>query len=306
MEISLVTGANGFMGQALCQHLRKKGIQVRGSVRTLEYFKAGEDISVVGHLSAQTDWTQALAGVNTIYHLAGTVHQPEITDSTIYRETIADASLHLAQQAYAAGVQRLVYVSSAHVYSNSQLPMTEESVKNPLTVYGKAKLAAEEALMQFAQQSNWDIVIVRPPLVYGNGVKANFKNLVNLIKKSMVLPLGCASAKRSFVGIHNLQSFLHLCGTDAKARNQIFNITDDEDVSVAELCQIIKEIVKKKSYLLAVPNAWMKMVLKIVGKTDVYEKLFEASQLDINHAKKTLNWKPILTVRDELENVLRD
>jgi nucleoside-diphosphate-sugar epimerase len=309
VEISLVTGAHGFVGRALFHSLKENGIKTRGSIRKFDpaTTSSKDDFCIVEDLSSKTDWSQALSGVNIVYHLASTVHRPDITDPKIYYETITEASIHLAKQAQAAGVKRLVYVSTAHVYSlNSVIPLKENTVKNPVTTYAKAKLAAEEALIEFAEQSHWEIAIVRPPLIYGNEVRANFGSLVNLVKKFPFLPFGKASAKRSFVGIRNLISFLQLCATHSAAKNDIFNVTDDEDLSVAQLCQLISSVLEKKTYLLPIPNQIMKVCLMSLGKIDLYEKLFQPLQLDISRAKQVLNWNPIFTVRDELNNIFEE
>lgn len=306
METSLVTGANGFVGRALLHSLKVRGVKTRGSIRRMDYAQPGlDDFCVVGNLSSNTDWSQALSGVDVVYHLASTVHRPDIVDPKVYYETITQASLHLAKQAQAAGVKRFIYVSTAHVYApTSPVPLKEDTVKIPATPYAKAKLAAEEALVEFAAQSQWEIVIVRPPLVYGNEVRANFGSLINLVKKFRLLPFGDASAKRSFVGIHNLVSFLQLCATHNAAKNGIFNISDDEDLSVAELCQLLAQVLEKKIYLLPISDKLMKIAFTSLGKKTVYEKLFQPLQLDISQAKQFLNWSPIFTIQDELKKLL--
>lgn len=306
MSKKLVTGANGFVAKALCEHLCAQGIMVRGTVRDQSRpLIDGVERHITGSINGETDWHNALIDVDVVFHLASTVHRPGINDSNIYQTTIPEATLTLARQAANFGIKRFVYLSTSKVYgveSSTEL-LKETHRQNPETPYGVAKRAAEHSLQDLAEQTNLEVVIVRPPLVYGPGVRSNFTQLMKLVQKFPYLPFGCANNKRSFVGIDNLINFLVLCSKQPKAANQVFNISDDQDLSTRELCQMIAHLLQRKSKLLPVPKVLMHTALKLMGKEAMYNKLFESVRLDVTYAKTSLNWAPSFTVTQQFQNL---
>ncbi len=306
MMKKLVTGANGFIAKALCKLLCERGVNVRGTVRDQSRpLLSGVERYITGNISGETDWGNALADVDVVFHLASTVHRPDIQDCSIYQVAIPEATIKLARQAAERGVKQFIYLSTSKVYGvESSADLIQEAhEQRPNAPYGVAKLAAEQALQQLAEKSNLEIVIVRPPLVYGPGVRSNFTLLMQLVQKLPVLPFGCANNKRSYVGVDNLINFLLHCSEHPRAVNQIFNISDDNDLCTKELCQLIAHIFDRKSFLLPIPEKFMYAVLKTIGKKSFYNKLFESVRLDITQAKNRLNWAPLLTVEQQFQSL---
>lgn len=303
----LVTGANGFVAKALCSELINNSFIVRGTVRDRSLFSMpGVDLYSCGDLSAQTDWRKALNDVEVVCHLASTVHKPEITDPHVYYTTIAAATQTLVEQALRAGVKKFVYLSTSHVYGVESLAdlIHESHEKSPLSPYGAAKLAAEQQLLKISQNSNLSVSIVRPPLVYGYGARGNFSNLVKFVNSFACLPFGSANKQRSFVGIDNLIAFLRACIEKPDA-NGVFNISDDQDLSTRDLCELIAGRLEKKRIFLPIPRSFFKASLRFLKKENLYNKLFESVRLDIGQAKKRLNWSPPFGVEDQIAKALR-
>ena len=308
MTIHLVTGANGFIGSQLCTHLLKQGLTVCGTVRDASRsVPTGVQPKITGAISGATDWSDALAGVTVVYHLASTVHRLEIADALLYQTTITEATAALARQAATAGVKRLILLSTASVYGLETASglLVEDRKKQPITLYGRAKLQAETELQAIARQTGLEIVIVRPPMVYGKSAPGNFGPLIRLVEKIPVLPFGAALEKRSFIGIDNLLDFLLLCAVSAAATNKVFNISDDNDISLKELCVMIAAKFNKKCLLLPVPPAVMRVGLKTIGKESMYNKLFGSFRLDVAQAKTTLGWKPVYAMQEQLVKALQ-
>ncbi|HVV68964.1 MAG TPA: NAD-dependent epimerase/dehydratase family protein [Gammaproteobacteria bacterium] len=307
MTTYLVTGANGFIANRLCTHLLNQGIAVIGTVRDASRsVPKGVQPKVTGSICATTDWSSALTGVDVVYHLASTVHRLDIQDAAIYQTTITAATATLAEQAAAAGVKRLVLLSTASVYGETSTnSLTEDAQKQPVTLYGKTKLQAEMELQAIAQQTALETVIVRAPMVYGKDAPGNFNALVRLVQKIPLLPFGLALEKRSFIGIDNLLDFLLLCARSPAAANKVFNVADDDDMNLKDLCMMIALILHKKCLLLPVPPALMQVGLTAIGKASMYNKLFESLRLDVTRAKAVLAWKPAHTLHEQLIKALQ-
>lgn len=305
--IALITGANGFIGRHLTDYLLDKNISIKGTVRDPNcQITSAVDKYCTGDINENTCWQASLEGIEVIYHLAGTVHRPNLTDPQVYKASIEDATNKLALEASKAGVKKFIYFSSLHVYGmDVDLDIiTESTPKNPHTPYGRAKLAAENKLQNLADKSSMEVIIIRPPLVYGKGVKGNFAQLIKLVNLMPILPFGCATQKRSFIGIDNLVDFAYLCSHHPKAANQIFNISDDNDLNTQELCQKLARFLGKKQLLLPIPRKFMGLFLSLLNKQELYNKLFESVRLDINQAKKMLDWQPRYTVDEQLLKTL--
>lgn len=306
----LVTGANGFIGRALCQILHQSNYKVSGTVRDLAvYYKPAEYLNVyaTGNIGAHTDWRLALKDVDILFHLAGTVHRPDITDPQVYQTAITDATEALADQAIQSGVGHFIYLSTSHVYGvdHSEKSIHESHLKLPTSAYGKAKAAAEEKLLNKMDKTEMGITIVRPPLVYGRGVRGNFAQLVKWVQRLPVLPFGGATAKRSYVGLENLVAFLLLCARHDKSKNALFNVTDQQDLSTAELCEKIAHALGIQRKLLKLNSKWFEVCLKAIGQRSTYNKLFQSVRLDTAHAQSLLNWRPPFSVEQQLSHLLR-
>lgn len=304
---ALITGANGFIGRHLTDYLLKKNISITGTVRDPgSQLAFGVVKHCTGDINENTCWRESLKDIGVVYHLAGTVHRPNITDPRVYQASIEAATNKLALEASEAGVKKFIYFSSLHVYGvdMDHEIITESTIKNPHTPYGRAKLAAEDKLQKLADNSSMEVIVIRPPLVYGKGVKGNFAQLIKLVNLMPILPFGCATQKRSFIGVDNLVDFAYLCSQHPSAANQVFNISDDNDLNTQELCKKIALLLNKKQILLPVPRKLMQIFLNLLQKEELYNKLFESVRLNINQAKTLLNWQPKYTVDQQLLKTL--
>ena len=237
----LVTGANGFVGVALCAELRRRGYAVLAAVRSVHAEFADGERTVVNSMDQETDWSNALSNQNVVVHLAARVHV--MADSASdplaeFRRVNVHATMNLASQAAAAGVKRFVFLSSIKVNGEltpSERPFVESDTPHPQDAYGVSKFEAEQGLRQLAAVTGMEVVIIRPPLVYGPGVKANFAALMRAVQQGWPLPLGAIHNQRSLVALDNLVDFIVTCTTHQEAGNQTFLVSDGQDLSTPEL-----------------------------------------------------------------------
>lgn len=298
----LVTGASGFVGRALCQELTARGEAVRGAVRA----NAGAGQIAVGNLDGSTDWRAALQGCEVVIHLAARVHVMADTVAdpmSAYREVNVAATLQLARQAHAAGVRRFVFVSSIKVNGEATTaqPYRASDVPAPVDPYGQSKLEAETALRQLCADTGMELVIVRPPLVYGPGVKANFAGLLRLVKLGVPLPMGLVNNRRSMVSLGNLVDLLIVCADHPAAAGQVFLISDGADASVADLIRMIGKGLGKRVLLLPLPVGLMSAGARLLGKSALAERLFGSLQVDIEPTCRTLGWIPPQSMQEGID-----
>ncbi|MBV5322943.1 MAG: SDR family oxidoreductase [Ilumatobacteraceae bacterium] len=302
----LVTGANGFVGRSLCPQLLSRGIAVRAAVRSDSAGVPGLECVNMGALDAHTRWLTALAGVSVVVHLAARVHVMHDSAAdplTQYRQVNVQASLNLARQAAAAGVRRLVFVSSIKVNGELTLPgqaFSEADTPNPQDSYGVSKFEAEQGLWQIAHDSGLEIVIIRPPLVYGPGVRANFAALMRAVQRGWPLPFGAVNNLRSLVGIDNLVDFMVQCGIHPAAANQTFLISDGQDLSTPQWVQGIAQAANVPARLLPVPRWILQAAGGLTGQALAVQRLCGNLQLDISKARQRLGWSPVVTVAEGL------
>lgn len=303
----LVTGATGFVGQALCAQLSRWGYGVRAAVRksgAADGMLAQEVL--VGGLDDHTDWVVALAGVSAVVHLAARVHVMDDHASdplAEFRRVNVQGTLRLAQQAAQAGVQRFVYISSIKALGEATLagePFTEESPTQPSDAYGISKLEAEQGLRDLAEKTGLEVVIIRPPLIYGPGVKANFAALMRAVQRGVPLPLGAVHNARSLVGLDNLVDFMVTCLAHPKAANQTFMVSDGHDLSTTALIRAMAQAAGVKARLLPVPVWVLKAAAGLLGRGDAVQRLCGNLQVDIEKARHGLGWKPPVTVVEGL------
>lgn len=303
-----MTGANGFIGAAVCKLLRERKMPYTAAVR-----RAGsEEYVSVGELNGRTSWQVALEGCESVIHLAARVHvmrEQSGNPLTAYREVNVDGTLNLARQSALAGVKRFIYVSSIKVNGESTTgcrPFTSFDAPAPSDAYGVSKLEAEQGLQALADEIGLEIVVVRPPLVYGPGVRANFRNLMRLVATGVPLPFGQVQNARSLVSVGNLADFLLLALRHTAAPGQIFLVSDGEDVSVPGLIRMIATSMNKSAHLLAVPVAPMMKAASILGRSGVADRIFGSLQVDISHACHTLGWRPPDSMREAIDVTVRD
>lgn len=309
----LVTGAQGFVGSALCHRLQQHGLNVRGAVRTgPSQTIAGIEAIEVGSLSAHTDWADGLQGVNQVIHLAARVHVMQDTTTNplqAYREVNVDGMANLARQAAAAGVQRFVFVSSIKVngeFTWANQPFTVDDAPAPLDAYGLSKWEAEQVLRQIAAETGMEVVIIRPPLVYGPGVKGNFASMVQWVRQGVPLPLGAVHNRRSLVALDNLVDFITLCGSPERspqAANQTFLVSDGDDVSTTELLRRVAQAYEVPPRLLSVPAGLMRSAARLLGKAAVADRLLGSLQVDASKARELLGWTPPVTMQAQLRKM---
>lgn len=301
----LVTGATGFVGKALCAQLAGLGFGVRAAVRR-SGAAAGMRVDevLVGALDAQTDWSAAVAGVGAVVHLAARVHvmDDQASDPLAeFRRVNVQGTLRLAQQAAQAGVRRFVYISSIKALGEATQPghpFTEDSPTHPSDAYGISKLEAEQGLRDLAAKTGLEVVIVRPPLVYGPGVKANFAALMRAVQRGVPLPLGAVHNARSLVGLSNLVDFIATCLTHPKAANQTFMVSDGQDLSTTALIHAMAKGAGVKARLLPAPVWALKAAASLLGKGEAVQRLCGHLQVDITKARTLLDWTPPVTVSE--------
>lgn len=304
----LITGANGFVGRALRTEAMSLGMGVRGITRTLCDLSTGVDNLVIRCIHGSTDWLGVLTDCDAVIHLAARVHvmQEVAADPlTEFRRVNVQGTLNLARQAAVAGIRRFVFVSSIKVNGEStQLghPFAADDTPAPMDAYGVSKMEAEQGLREIALQTGMEVVIVRPPLVYGPGVKANFAAMMRWLRRGVPLPLGAIHNQRSLVALDNLVDLLVTCITHPAAANQTFLVSDGEDVSTTELLRRMGQAMSHPARLVPVPASWLQLAATLLGKRDVAQRLCGSLQVDIEKTRRLLGWIPPLTLDQGLKN----
>lgn len=315
----LVTGANGFVGSALCSEGMRRGSYVRGVTRSFCELSASAETVMVGAIDGTTDWTDALRGVDMVIHLAARVHVMKDATADPLTEFLK-VNLHgtenLARQAARAGVKRLVYVSSIKVNGESTDPIptlalplkrmeqnlfSELDNADPQDPYGVSKCEAEQALHRIAQETGLEVVIVRPPLVYGAGVKGNFAQMLNVLAKGVPLPLASIQNLRSLIYVENLVDALVLCVTHPAAAGQTYLVSDGEDVSTPDLLRQLCMGMGCPARLFRCPLPLLKIAGRLTGKADQVERLLGSLQVDSGKIRRELGWKPPYTLQQGLQ-----
>jgi nucleoside-diphosphate-sugar epimerase len=294
----LVTGVNGFVGSSLCTELYRQEHSVVGVARSAGTVNNDFERVVVSAIESATDWSSLLCNVDAVIHLAARVHviSDSVEDSLMeFRKVNVDGTINLAIQAAEFGVKRFVFISSIKVngeFTSQGKPFNEKDVENPEGAYAISKFEAEIALIELSKKTGMEVVIVRPPLVYGPGVKANFLMMMSWLNKSVPLPFGNITNKRSLVFIDNLVDLLVKVIDHPKAAGQVFLVSDDEDVSTSKLLQSLSMALGKKALLIKVPMFFLNITLRLIGKSGLSQRLLSSLQLDITKTKKLLDWTP--------------
>ena len=303
----LVTGGSGFLGGALCSSLIKKGELVKSALRSTNNRIEGAEVVVIDNIDAHTNWIEALHGVYVVVHLAARVHvmNEEAADPLFeFRRVNVDGTLNLARQASEAGVRRFVFISSIKVNGECTdlgHPFTADQIPVPGDPYGVSKYEAEMGLWALSEKTGMEVVIIRSPLVYGPGVKANFMSMMNWLWRGVPLPLGGVTKnRRSFVFIDNLVSMIIACINHPAAANQTFLVSDDEDLSTAGLLDRMALALGCSSKLITVPTALITLGAKLIGRSDISQRLCGSLQVDIKKTKDLLGWSPPVSVNEGL------
>lgn len=309
----LVTGANGFVGAALVERLLADApsTEIVAIVRSpaCDFPKRVERILVDG-IDEANDWCDALKGCEVVVHLAARVHvMQEATDDPLeeFRRVNVQGTLNLAWQVAAAGIRSFVFVSSIKVNGEATelgRPFTADDAPMPMDAYAVSKLEAEQGLREIALQTGLEVVIIRPPLTYGPGVKANFAAMMRGLKCGVPLPLGAIYNQRSLVALDNLVDLLVTCMTHPAAANQTFLVSDGEDVSTTELLCRLGQALGRPARLVPVPVSWLKLLATGVGKQGVLQRLCGSLQVDISKTCCLLGWVPPVSLDQGLKKVV--
>lgn len=300
----ILTGATGFIGCQLKYAIPREKLILVGRRNLDEEYKF-----FLSNLDESSQYDDVMKDVFCIIHCAArahVIHDEAENPYDLYHKINVDGTLNLAKQAVANGVKRFIYISSIKVNGESTTvnsPFTEINIPAPEDAYGASKLAAENSLRELAIETGMEVIIIRPPLVYGPGVKANFAAMMNMASKNLPLPLGGINNKRSMVALDNLVDFIVTCIYHPKAANQTFLVSDDRDVSTTQLLQMMAQSLGKKARLIPIPMTWIKWVAALLGKKAVADRLCGSLQVDITHAKETLGWKPPVTMEQQLAKI---
>lgn len=305
----LVTGSSGFVGRHLIQQLQgRTDLQVRALVRRLPDVSASDvEYVVLPDFSAVSPEHPAVQGVDVVVHLASRVHvmnDTEVDPLAAFREVNVGHTLALARSAASAGARRFVFVSSVKVNGEQTAPgrpFRETDPSAPVDPYGISKMEAEEALKALALETGLEVVIVRPVLVYGPGVKANFESMMKWLVKRVPLPFGAIRNQRSLVALDNLVSLILTCTTHPAASNQTFLASDGDDVSTTELLRKLATALDAPARLIPVPQWVLACGATLLGKKALSQRLCGSLQVDITKAREVLGWHPPLTLEQGLE-----
>lgn len=302
----LVTGAGGLVGTAVVTELAKRGISYRAVTRAPR-----EGYFSIGNIDPRTDWTAALEGVTAIIHLASRAHvmNEKGTDPTAqFQIANVKSTLNLARQAIKAGVKRFVFISSIKVNGESTppgRPFTAEDPPNPQNPYAQSKLDAELGLFALVKESpGFEVTVIRPPLVYGPGVKANFAAMMDWVNRGIPLP-GSVSNKRSFVFVSNLADLIILTAIHPKAAGEVFLVSDGEDISTTELFRRIADALGRPSWIMPVPAPLLTLAGTAIGRRAITSRLTDSLQVDVSKTRKLLGWVPRKNVCEGLRQTAR-
>lgn len=324
----VLTGSTGFIGKALIKELMAQSYQVKAILRQpSEALPKSVEQVVIDDLTNLSDKTlnrsllAALEHAEVLIHAAARVHimkDRAANPLDEFRKINRDSTLVLARLAAASGVKRFIFISSIKVngdFTVSGEVFRPDDLCSPNDPYGISKYEAEKGLLALANETKMDVVIIRPPLVYGVGVKGNFSSLINWMRKPLPLPFGAINNLRSFLALDNLISFIALCVDLNKSRNagnQIFLISDDEDVSTTKLLETVGQVLKScspsrsRALLFPVPIFLMSYIARFLGKRDIANRLFGSLQIDNSKAKNLLGWKPVINMKEQLSKMLED
>lgn len=301
----LLTGGTGFVGRALIAPLARVGNEVL-AVATKEVDLAQAKTYLFAGLESQFDLQPVLVGIDVVIHCAARVHvmDEQAADPLVaFRRANVEGTLRLARQAASAGVRRFIFISSVKVNGETSLPgkpFLATDVPAPQDAYGLSKLEAEQGLLALAKETGMEVVIIRPPLVYGPGVKGNFASMIKLVAKELPLPLGAIHNRRSLVGIDNLVDLIIRCIGHTAAANRVFLAGDGEDISTTELLRAVGRAMGRPARLIPVPAALLRCGAALLGKQEMAQRLLGSLQVDISETCKALDWRPPFTVEQGL------
>jgi len=310
----LITGVTGFIGSAVARHfVRQSDYFVRGMARRTLPELPEKVEQMVGDLSHQADWSSALQGIDIVVHAAGHVHVMEQSSPHSlenFRKINVEGTLNLARQAAQARVSRFIFLSTVKVNGENTLPGQQyhpDEQPAPQDPYAISKYEAELKLRELAAETGMELVVIRPPLVYGPGVKGNFASLINWVQKGVPLPLGMIDNRRSLLALDNLVSFIALCSVPSKsplAANQVFLVSDGEDESTPNLIRKVAVAYGKRARLVPVPMLLLRWGARMFGKGAAADRLLGSLQVDSTKTSDLLGWRPGVTMEEQLRKMV--
>lgn len=311
----LVTGANGFVGQALLEKLNESNsYEIKVAVRNKNNLKLNcSEIVEVGDFEQKPNWDEAVKNIDVVIHLAGRAHvlkESRSNPEEIFESVNVTNTHNLCQSAIKYGVKRFIYISSIKVNGEQtgnkglELEFTESSQPQPQDAYGISKKKAEETLLSFSKENKIETVILRPPLIIGKGVKGNFSKLIKLVEKNVPLPFKSINNKRSMIGVRNFADIIIKCINHPKATNEIFLTSDTPPVSIGELIKIIAHSLSQTPRLLSFPKNILKLGSIIVGKKAMFDRLCGSLVVDSSKVKEKLGWNPSYSLEEEIEQAV--
>ena len=301
-KIIVLTGATGFLGRAIAARIQYKELRLISRRDP----KLPNSVFYKASITGSSSYKSCLTNSDVVIHAAARVHvMKDMSNDPLreYRATNVEGTVNLANQAAAAGVRRFIYISSIKVNGDSttgRLPFKYDDSPSPNGPYAVSKLEAEERLKEICSGSRMEFVIIRPPLIYGCGVKANFSAMMSLARKNLPLPLGGIKNRRSLVALDNLVAMIEICISHVNAKNQTFLVSDDNDISTSELLRAMTKSYGKNPCLLAVPAGWIVILGSLFGKKDIVDRLCGDLHVDIEHTKLLLEWEPHVLIEDVL------
>lgn len=304
----LVTGSTGFVGSRVIEHaLTRRDLRVRRATRNTSLSIDVESV-VVGNIDANTSWTEALVDIEAVVHLAAKVHVRATARRSAlesYREVNTEGTVNLARQAASAGVSRFVFLSSVKV-NGEDGRHTEDDVPIPLDPYGVSKHEAELGLRGVADESGMAITVIRAPLVYGPGVRANFRALMRAVSLGIPLPFGAVTNSRSLVALDNLVNFIFTCVERPEAADETFFVSDGADLSTTELLRRLSIAMGRPARLISVREDLLMTAATLVGQRLLMQRLLGSLQVDISKARRLLDWRPVVSVDEGLRRAVAE
>lgn len=301
----LVTGASGFIGKFLVAELLWRGYSVCATVRAINSPIGNTKVVIVSDINGDTDWSEALSGVDVVIHLADRMHAMTkylANHLDDFRKVNVESTKCLVEHAARACVKRFVYVSSVKVNGEqTTLAYTELDKPNPQDTYGVSKLETEQILYKVSVETDMEVVIVRPPLVYGAGVKGNFAQMIKVLGKGIPLPFASVKNLRSLIYVENLVDALILCATHPKAAGETYLVSDGDDASTPDLLRKLSNAMGKPAKLLPCSPIFIRFAGRLIGKADQIDRLLGNLQVNSGKIRRELGWQPPFTLDDGLK-----
>ena len=317
-----VTGASGFIGRQTVEYIHHLGHSVTAFVNKETFIKGSQTTKIVENIASELHWEELLKGIDVVVHLAGRAHninESNIKIDDIYKQINCDATIEIARASANVGVRRFIFLSSIKVNGEKtsiNIPFKVNDIPKPEGPYSKSKYMAEQGLFNLSKSNSLEITVIRPPLVYGNGMKGNLMSLKRVLELGLPLPFGGFNTNsRSLVSIQNLVSLIGLCLDHPSAANQIFLVKDQMDISTSSLIYFLAEAYGLKSRIFTMPVFLLNLLFKIIGKSSYLEKMQDNLVIDDSETHKILDWTPPMSLYDgfkllghknELEKNLND